>query len=621
MRSVTLATACVLAGFAMADTEFPNVDSSGDLASPAAWGVSAASEIPTTDKVVFKTSGLTYTASSDITFAGFEAQSQNATAFTSFTFDMRPDVASATAENPRTITLTNNFTRPYGRTTVKIRGGVWDFQHKGMVYMPRDGKPYARFEINDGAVVTNLSNFCGGSYLGAAVGATNSIAGASRVYTRQLFAEGENAQSSVLEVIDGSKLYVDGENVGNYARIGVAKNTTGDNLTRVAGEGSLLSISRMKSAPNIFFNGTGNQLIVEDNGTLELKQASYWAVNGSGHSVKIMGGGKVASDNQIYFPYGGNGGNSFEVLEDGTLQTWKFSMGGSRYPNNVLVISNGTYSGGAPEFANNTAGSNNVVRIIGPKAKFNPTRTGRYGFFQAGPYCGYEVDGASWTNQYASCFSLVSTGTHHSWFELRNNADLYWENDFAIGPASYVTPSNEVRVLSGSCLSAGYINTSSVGNSFVVSNATMVSRGTSGVVIGADSSAVGVYGNSLVLKGVSPRVSAANGPVTLQNESRLVFAPSEEFYDEDVVPVTAENVTISENSSIEFEGLDACISNLENRKTRKLIAATSTLTIPENVLSAAQSSLPAGARLYLTDSGKSLAMTISSSKGLMLIFR
>ena len=149
----------------------------------------------------------------------------------------------------------------------------------------------------------------------------------------------------------------------------------------------------------------------------------------------------------------------------------------------------------------------------------------------------------------------------------------------------------------------------------------MVSRGTSGVVIGADSSAVGVYGNSLVLKGVSPRVSAANGPVTLQNESRLIFAPSEEFYDEDVVPVTAENVTISENSSIEFEGLDACISNLENPKTRKLIAATSTLTIPENVLSAAQSSLPDGARLYLTDSGKSLAMTISSSKGLMIIFR
>ena len=131
-RSVLVALVTAMFTASAADNiVFPNADSSGDVASLAAWN---RAELPSTSNVLFSASG-TYTATSDVEFNGFMPNANNI----SMTFDMSPEASGATAGSPRKIKVGSRgvFVNDKTGWECNFTGGFWDFQNSGHISMYR----------------------------------------------------------------------------------------------------------------------------------------------------------------------------------------------------------------------------------------------------------------------------------------------------------------------------------------------------------------------------------------------------------------------------------------------------------------------------------------------------
>lgn len=629
-----------------ADVSFP--DSGTDLADAASWGGTLPAA---TDRPLFEGSGgkkFNLTASQDVSFAGilfgliYE--------WTTVTFDLRDSVSGGDTPNgaPRTVTLTDSITTTTqaNRYNTFFKGGKW-IVNGNLEFHGNDRKT-----VQDGAEMTLTGNIQPSN--GAANNSLMTFTGAGTEVTaaRALtHIAGGYIGGNVIAVRDGASLTLTGGDASNPA-IKTGEQGGDNNGVVVSGAGASLTIQ--KNATPVWIGsgrGASHSLRVENGGTFatggELRIGSVSHQNCVSNSATVTGAGSTLSAGRVNIGYCQLGwdwatfahGDRF-VVEDGAVAEVSglvsigyadnktcFSQG------NEMVVSNATFrSPSFPTIGATEGCSNNVLRVIGQNARFeadvNETLWDKphCTFFQMAKDCLFEIDGASVTNNTAHYIRLVAQNQApgHNAFRLMNGSEFYTTNVFSITGYEYGAPSNTVEILSGSRLYAkANVMTYSEGNRYIIDDGILETEGNVTVTQTASSSTpLGQQSpncrNEICVGGANGQVLAENGTVSIARESTLRFAVPVDGYAAGVVPVKARTITVSDDSAIAVDGADLRAANkaLTKSETVTLATATSSLSIPQTVLDAANAKLAGFAKLKVE--GNSLKLRISALNAAMI---
>lgn len=649
-----------------ADVSFP--DSGTDLADAASWGGTPPAP---TDRPLFEgRSGTVFnvTAREDVSFAGilFGTIFEWATV----TFDLRDSVSGGDTPNgaPRTVTLTDSITTTTGanRYNTYFRGGKW-IVNGNLEFYGNDRKT-----VQDGAEMTLTGNIqpahgAANNSLITFTGAGTEVS-AARALTH---ITGGYYGGNVIAVRDGASLTLTGGDASNPA-IKTGDQGGDNNGVVVSGAGASLTVQN-DAAPVWIGSGKGgsHSLRVEDGGAFatggELRIGSANNPACVSNAVVVTGAGSTLSADMVNIGYGSasldwaeRAHDSRFVVADGAvadisgLVTIGYSTGNQNFSQgSEMVVSNATFrSPFFPTIGMYAVCSNNVLRVIGPDARFeayeNQTLWGNphCTFFQMAKGCLFEIDGASVTNNVAHYTRLVAQNLApgHNSFRLQNGAEFFTTNIFSITGYEYAAPSNTVEILSGSRLYAGKeVMTYSEGNRFVIDDGILESGGNISVTKSASSSNPLGHNstnkrNELSIGGANGQVLAENGTITIARESTLRFKVPVDGYAANHVPMKARTITITtgeydtandpfnmvhagkpgedgirtfENSTIEIEGVAERANNkaLTKSETVTLATATSSLTIPDDVLAAANARIKGFGRLFVADNALKLRVS------------
>ena len=264
---------------------FPNADSSGDIASLAAWN---RAELPSTSNVLFSASG-TYTATSDVEFNGFMPNANKL----NLTFDLTPEKSGASIAEPRTMRVGNRgffATNRVEGLNVVFNGGVWDYQNRGTISMYFSGiygKGDDSLTFTD-VTITNLLDLKGG------YGGSNhriTIGAGAKIYAAQCEFDGYQGNASTFEIKDGGLLHVN-TSVGNGVGFVLARagsNAGGRNTLRVSGEGTKLIVegSGQISMPG-GDTATGNVFHVTSGAFAKIVSTGYKFIGGQAKAKLVV---------------------------------------------------------------------------------------------------------------------------------------------------------------------------------------------------------------------------------------------------------------------------------------------------------------------------------------------
>ena len=633
-----------------ADVSFP--DSGTDLADAASWGGTLPAA---TDRPLFEGSGgkrFNVTASQDVSFAGI--QFGLIYEWTRVTFDLRDSVSGGDTPNgaPRTVTLTDSITATTraNRYYTDFKGGKW-IVNGNLEFYGNERKT-----VQDGAEMTltgNIqpSNGAANTSLITLIGAGTKVT-AARALTH---IPGGYYGGNVIAVRDGASLTLTG---GDASTPAIKTGEQGGDNNGVVVSGANASLSVQNDAAPVWIGsgrGASHSLRVENGGAFatggELRIGSVSHQNCVSNSATVTGAGSTLSAGCVNIGYCQLGWDwaTFAhhdrfIVEDGAVAevSGLVSIGYADNKNcfsqgNEMVVSNATFLSPSFPIIGATEGcSNNVLRVIGQNARFeadvNQTLWDKphCTFFQLARNCLFEIDGASVTNNTAYYTRLVAAqfAPGHNAFRLPNGAEFYTTNVFSITGYEYGAPSNTVEILSGSRLYAkANVMTYSEGNRYVIDDGILESGGNISVTQTASSSTpLGQQDpngrNEICVGGANGQVLAENGTVSIARESTLRFAVPVDGYAAGVVPVKARTITISDDSVLAVDGADLRAANkdFKQSETVTLATATSSMSIPDTVLAAANAKLAGVAKLSVVDN--SLKLRISAlNTPIVIVFR
>ena len=308
-----------------ADVTFPDADSSGDLASEAAWGGTLPGP---TDRPVIPNGKKTYTASADVSFAGIStAKIYNNT---TITFDMT-EAKSGSAL--RTVSLSSGFVQDTGsnRQRILFKGGVWNVGGSlllgNQTYDPEDAMWHI---ISDGAAMNLAGDIGPSATSGGNCHFRITGAGTKVVASKALF---QNDSKIRYEVADGASLELTG----------------GDSSTPVFRTGD-----QGGARNGICATGAGSSIAVTGTDTF----AWVGAGKGQGHFLRVENGASFSATNAAlrigssassstetqtstnHFVAVSGAGSSL-VVTNIFLGYVTMSQGGAAFRNNVMAISDG----------------------------------------------------------------------------------------------------------------------------------------------------------------------------------------------------------------------------------------------------------------------------------------
>jgi len=539
-------------GASAADVEFPNADSSGDIASAAAWGGS----LPAlSDTAIIYGQDCTYTAKSDVEFGLMKAVNPNPGygpyIHHSLTLDMRPEASGATAANPRTIT-SSGFNSGNSAMDLLVRGGVWNFKGTAGGNSPTLHNSWGQecsFTFSDGAVINFSTPY---NMFQATTSSRFRLTGGSRM-TASTFWPYSGTGKCSFEVLDGSSCSVVGLQFGRDA-IGWHEN----NSIVVAGPGSRFSATGyneggiaigyssansgnafcVTNGATVWFNGysvvgngPSNTLWLDDNASL------------TGGTMRV-GAAAGATGNRIFV-----GKGSTLYINNGNFLSLGYAEGAD---GNTLVASNGYVRTAFLKIGSNGS-RNNLLRVYGPDADLDVIYYpgGSDGIFGNSASAGgnvLELDG----------------GTKVDWSSSVRN---FWMG----GVDGQVSIGNEVRVLNGSKFSL---------NNFYLGH----TNSTENVLSIAGSSQVDC------------ETGTGEGFYVYPGNTLKLTVPAEGYSD---LPVRASTIVFHEGSILQ---VDASAYKSGPQKC-KVLSSWKPLTIPASVLAAANASLREGYTLYLSEDG------------------
>jgi len=622
MRSRCLGVAFFVACFSVVavhavDVVFPNTDGLGDLASTASWNQDPIPD--STNRPEFRATlmGATLTASADISFAGFKINVNNLSY--PVILDMRNGATGANP-GPRKITLSGAIQNVSGNNITIIKGGEWSGTSIATDWGINNDNYYIQ-----GATMT-LSGTLGGTYGGN--GALIELSGGSVVtaaYARAQFYMGNN---SSMRVIDGSKLIITGTTGDAFKSDG---NSGTNNGFVVRGENSLIKKLSSASFAHIGVGGYAAYLRVEDRGVADF--AGTFCVgdanNSSNNVVSVTGGGMFKADGVYLGLWPGAGNNLFAVTNGGVAEVPNgFILGGTWYNDsfgNTLLVSNGVFRGKVPMIGFKAGSSNNLVRVVGRQSVYEVTTnvdavTACIFSYERGNR--FELDDAVWTNNVAKTIFLNNTQITlgQCVFELKNNAEFYTTNQFYMTGVNYRSLSNLLSIVSGSRLySRGTVGVFSIGNVFSISNGTLETEGDFTVTARSQSTQMFGFSNNWVkVAGERPLVSVTNGTFAVQYASYLQFDYPASGYEAGVVPVKAKAFTVSSDSLLIANGLEARINAIKESEISTLVETSAGVTVPAAVLAAANEALPEKCEFRISADGRSLLLRIYKNSGTLL---
>lgn len=599
------------------DVVFPNADGKGDLASPASWNQAS---IPApTNRPEFKATlaGATLTASEDISFAGFKINVNNIAY--SVILDMR-NAATGANPGPRKIVLSDAIQNESGNNLTYIKGGEWT----GTSISTGWGKNVDNYYIQ-GATMT-LSGGLAGTYGGN--GALIELSGGSIVTAVNARAQYNFGNNSSIQVLDGSKLVITG--TGSEAlRSDMSAGTNNGYVVR--GENSLIKKLSTAQYASIGSGGYGAYLRVEDRGVADFAGVLSVgnAMNSSNNVVSITGGGMLKAE-VVQLGYQINACNNLFAITNGGIAeiTSGFYLGSTAYTNsfgNTLLISNGVFRGKVPTIGFKAGSSNNLVRVTGRQSVYEATTNINSTIaciFSYEKNNRFELDDAVWTNNVAptTYLNCSQSSLGNCIFELKNNAEFYTTNRFLMTGIDYKSESNLLSIVSGSRLySRGSVGVYSIGNVFSISNGTLETDGDFTVTAKSQSTMMYGFSNNWVkVAGEQPRISVTNGTFAPQYASYLQFDYPAAGYAAGVVPVKAKAFTVSSDSALIANGLEARINVIKETEIVTLVETSGGVTIPAEVLNVANVNVPKGCAFLVSADNKSLLLKIKKDTGTMI---
>ena len=617
---------------------FPNADSSGDLASLAAWN---RAELPGTSNVLFSASG-TFTATEDVEFNGFMPNANNL----AITFDMSPEASGATAGSPRKIKVGSRGVYANDKTgsEFNLNGGFWDFQNSGSISIYRSswGNNTQTLSFQN-VTITNLTDLKGG-YGGARHRIT--IGEGAKIYTTRCEFDGYQSAASLFEVKDGALLCVNTEKSGSTDSFVLGRagaNAGGRNTLRVSGSGTQLFVGGPAhvtmpggnvATGHLFHVTGGAQVTITNSGykfiggqaSARFGVSSRWRIEDGG--VLTTGGGTLL--------LGHNGGFArIEVLEGGVWTNKSVLSMGSEYEcagNNQFVVSNGTYCGRFPLIGFTSAvASNNFVQIMGPRASFDLTDTKDIIMFPKSHGNSFVLsDGAVWTNSAPAgnlYFSDQNCGCSNI-FAVVRGATYYSTTNLSIAGANYAVRSNTLVVADSAYLHARSLYSSAIENGIILSNATIDTQ--FGIRFSDTSYSQFIKGYSncwMRVQGTRPRANVGTS-FTVLNSSYLHFDLPVEGYEAGIVPITCGNTfKIEDKSRIFVNGVEEMAAAAKRPHDVVLLEAEGGITLANGVLAAANAHIAAqaeksvGSMLRLSDGNKRLVLHVSYPNGTTIMIK
>lgn len=625
MIGILLSVSTTLMSFA-ADATFPSAG--GDIASDGADGWNgtkpAATEIATFDKAG------TYVASEDVAFKSVVIGA------TGVLFD------NSSYDPVRKVNLKGENWSLYSNgsdRSVELRGGLWDFGGKGLAVGPSgwaDGRMNDIVLLSGGACVTNVGNIRG-SYGNSGTNIVLRLTEGSSLYCKgSIQMSYDNGKDRRIEVLSGSRLI----DASNDLRTDVSNDgSCSTNTVLVSGQGSYLKV------PTLYCGMHHRGILVRatDHGMIELTGSLHigWGSGSSNCRTVVDNYGTIKSGSTLYFDGDGSqqacGTNSLEVLSGGTYETTgTIYMGsyaaGKSCKGDTIVVSNGTLKAIRITPGQNAGSDDHVVRFIGPDTVIDFSNSGvPYYLFGKGCGCLIEMDQASWTyGNNTMCFGYTdgqnaNLNGSNNVFRLKNGAKLAVTranfNDFYIGTSDPRTIGNRMEILSGSDVSVGPFSIGSQANGLVVSNGTLNCKSFEiGRLFGSNTPA----DNRVVLQGTAPSIVSSNAFSAVRSSTVRIEVPVGGLTGEKA-PIAAKSFTMDSTSILEVDAA-ACVAALREAGMTAnvrytLVESETAISIPDEVLAAANAKLPEGCKLVFADDGKKLVLRVSAQLGLMILFK
>lgn len=618
---------CLIGGMisltAFGATTFPHVGDNYDVADPAAWG--GEDKMPTTTEAVyFDVSGATYTMSADMTFGYPYPKAPN------MLFDF-----SATPERKVTLTSTSLVMYPWTTSCSFIfRGGTW-IANGGTANVVSSSSTGASnyWRLEGGVLVTNVGSVA-------------------------LKAAGNVNTTTALVIKEASRLYV---------KSGLSNRYAGPNAYRLDGDPTAAgvcidisggSLARFADSPYL---GGGATLVRGANTKLIARGTLVASSNGDSDGILhvtdgatveavtlIVGGSSLSSNGLVCVDNCATGlfSNVYQGAQNSSVgRGQRFVLGsgafaettGSHYlhgTNSVLVISNGTYRVGSWLIGQSNSDRDHELVLTGPQASLALTGS-HYSLFNRGRGHLIAVRGGAaftWTGNpyfgnYASVSNTLEISGESSSFTSTGGFYLNGYQASAQGGIG-----NVVRVADGATLTCtNTFNVTGSDNRIVVSNGTLRVLATGEntfFMLGELNNVSATTNNMLVFEGTTPRFETGRSAY-FRNGSRIVWRLPVEGYPAGHVTLQAEGVSLYNETEFDFEGLDELQANLEAKHAEYTLVSTEGRNgfVPEatapTIVRANEKLAERGCRLYVSDSQKSVILSVRSTKqhGLMLIFR
>ena len=337
--------------------DFPDADGKGDLASADSWN----GPVPASTETVKITASGTYTASSDVTFAGLTAGvPYDGTAV----FDL-------TQQANRKITLQgtawDKFNIPNNMATIEFKGGLWDFCSGGTFYAGSTSSARAQchtVRISSGCVVTNVQDLYVAQYdwsnrVEIVDGSTLHVVRNVNLMTPTTLTCGNG-----FLVTNRSTFVVE----GNFKTDTGANATAGDSFVTVLGKGS-----RFIAMGYCYLGAacSGNVLTVADGACANFTGAAFYlgqTDTSANNRTVVSNGGTLAFGKSTIFYMGnaaGSNGNRLDILSGSQASFNKESYMGYKGNANVVTVSNATLSCWNLVWGNDAGCSGNALVVCG----------------------------------------------------------------------------------------------------------------------------------------------------------------------------------------------------------------------------------------------------------------
>jgi hypothetical protein len=118
--------------------------------------------------------------------------------------------------------------------------------------------------------------------------------------------------------------------------------------------------------------------------------------------------------------------------------------------------------------------------------------------------------------------------------------------------------------------------------------------------------------------GERPRISVTNGTFAVQYASYLQFDIPASGYEAGAAPVKAKAFTVSSDSSLIVNGLDARIKAIKESEVVALVESLDGVTVPAGVLATANAELPEKCALFVSADNKALLLRVYKETGTLL---